>query len=321
MQRIVLLALLAAGLGLAGCNVEQALDQLAGKAPAGTAGGGQAPQPTPASRGDTIKIASFNVQVFGTSKLRKPEVMDVLVKVISRFDVVAVQEVRSKDQSVVPKFVEMINARGAHYDYVIGPRLGRTSSKEQYTFIFDAARIEVDRGSVYTVPDPRDDLHREPLVARFRVRGPPPDQAFTFSLVNIHTDPDETDQELDALDGVFVAVQRDGSGEDDVILLGDLNVDEYHLGELGSLPNVVHAISGVKTNTRGTKSYDNILFDRRATPEFTGSWGVLDPMAEFGLTVDEALAVSDHLPVWAEFIIYEGGTPGSVAARPVTTAR
>ena len=106
-------------------------------------------------------------------------------------------------QDILPQFVEAINATGRHYDYVIGPRLGRTASKEQYAFIFDTASIEVDRNALYTVADPDDLLHREPLVGWFRVRGPPPDQAFTFSLVDIHTDPDETKQELDALGDVF----------------------------------------------------------------------------------------------------------------------
>ena len=36
---------------------------------------------------------------------------------------------------------------------------------------------------------------------------------------------------------------------------------------------------------------------------------------EFGLTLDQALDVSDHLPVWAEFRAYEG-TPGPIAAHP-----
>lgn len=122
--------------------------------------------------------------------------MDVLVKVVRRFDVVAIQEVRSTDDTVVPRFVEMVNADGSRYDFVIGPRLGRTNSKEQYAILFNTARIEVDRGSIYTVDDPQDLLHREPLVARFRVRGVPPEKAFTFNLVDIHTDPDETVQEL-----------------------------------------------------------------------------------------------------------------------------
>jgi hypothetical protein len=163
------------------------------------------------------------------------------------------------------------------------------------------------------VSDPDDFLHREPLVARFRVRGIPPGEAFSFKLINIHTDPDETDIELDELARVFVAVQHDGSGEDDCILLGDLNVDEYHLGRLGQLPNIAWAISGQKTNTRRTKSYDNLVFDRTATTEYTGYSGVLDLMAEFHLTMDQALEVSDHLPVWAEFRAHEDA-PGAVVA-------
>jgi endonuclease/exonuclease/phosphatase family metal-dependent hydrolase len=275
----------------------------------------------PAQPGDTITVCSFNIQVFGTSKLKKPEAMDVLVKVIRRFDVVAIQEVRSTDDTVVPKCVEMVNADGSKYDFIIGPRLGRTNSKEQYAVLYNTARIEVDRASVYTVPDPQDLLHREPMVARFRVRGVPADKAFSFNLVDIHTDPDETTAELDALADVFVGVQRNGSGEDDVILLGDLNVDEYHLGRLGRLPNIGYAITGVMTNTRRNKMYDNIVFDRRATVEYTGRWGVVDLQKEFGLTEKAALEVSDHCPVWAEFSSYEGGVAPVVAGKPGATGR
>ena len=66
--------------------------------------------------------------------------------------------------------------------------------------------------SIYTVADPQDLLHREPLVATFRVRGVPSHEAFQFKLVNIHTDPDETKTELDALGDVFV-VLRGGDRE------------------------------------------------------------------------------------------------------------
>jgi deoxyribonuclease-1-like protein len=278
------------------------------------------PARTPATLArETIKICSFNIQVFGTSKLKKPQVMDVLTKVIRRFDVVAIQEVRSTDDTVVPRFVEMVDADGSRYDFILGPRLGRTNSKEQYAVFFNTDRIEVDRRSVYTVADPTDLLHREPMVARFRVRGVPADTAFAFNLVDIHTDPDETATELDALADVFASVKRHGSGEDDVILLGDLNVDEYHLGRLGQLPGIGHAITGVMTNTRHDKMYDNIVFDRRTTTEFTGRWGVLDLMSEFGLTEKAALEVSDHCPVWAEFSVYENGGVSTMAGRQERT--
>jgi endonuclease/exonuclease/phosphatase family metal-dependent hydrolase len=310
------LVLLVGPLVLCGCNVDQMVEKIAEHAAARHADHGHVSTNVTRDHGETIKIASFNIQVFGTSKSAKPHVMNVLAQVIRRFDVVAIQEVRAKDDGVVPNFVKLINAHGARYDFVIGPRLGRTSSKEQYVFIYDTDRIELDSHSVHTLDDPQDLLHREPLVASFRVRGPSPGQAFTFTLVNIHTDPDETDTELDALADAFVAVQRQNIAEDDVILLGDLNVDEHHLGRLGLLPNISWAISGLKTNTRQTKSYDNLVFDSIATIEYTDNSGVLDLMSEFNLSVDEALEVSDHLPVWAEFSVYENDLPAHMATRP-----
>ena len=316
-------ALVVAGLAavsvFAGCDFEQALEHLSKvKLPEAEVASIPAAAPQQQRDPESITVASFNIQVFGTSKLKKPAAMNVLAEIVRRFDVVAIQEVRAKDQTVVPRFVEMVNSNGAQYDYVIGPRLGRTSSKEQYAFVFDATRVEVDRRSAYTLSDRTDLLHREPFVARFRARTQPPEQAFTFTLINIHTDPDETDIELDALDDAFRSVQENGWREDDVILLGDLNEDERHLGDLGRLPGIRWVVSGVPTNTRGSKSYDNILFDSGNTVEHTGRWGVLNFREEFGLTMDEALEVSDHLPVWAEFSSREGG--GRLAANSPDSA-
>ena len=276
-----------------------------------------APTEAPApARGESIRIATFNIQVFGTSKLSKPHVMEYLANIARRFDVIAIQEIRSKSSDIIPTYVELINQSGRHYDYVIGDRLGRSSSKEQYAFIFDRQRIEVDRNELYTVHDPEDLLHREPFVAWFRVRGPAPEEAFTFILINIHTDPDEAREEVNVLDDVYQVVRNDGRQEDDVIVLGDLNVDHRHLGELGRIPNMNWVISGEATNTRKNKSYDNIVFHSRATDEFLGRAGVFDFMREFNLTQQQALEISDHMPVWAEFSVYEGGQPGRVAARP-----
>jgi endonuclease/exonuclease/phosphatase family metal-dependent hydrolase len=274
-----------------------------------------------APQGPAVRIASFNIQAFGPAKLKKAQAMSVLVEVVRRFDVVAIQEIRSSDQNLLPAFVEMINADGRRYEYAIGPRLGRTSSKEQYAFVFDSDRMEIDRAAMYTVADPDDLLHREPLVAPFRVRGAAPSEAFTFTLINIHTDPDEVQSELNVLDDVVQAVRNDGRGEDDVILLGDLNADDEHLGQLGQLSNLMCALSQVPTNTRGNRMYDNILFDRQATAEFDGRSGVLDLQAEFNLTLDQALEVSDHFPIWAEFSAYEGGHPPALARRVRAAAR
>ena len=155
-------------LNFAGCDAEQIAKFLT---EAQTSPSTNSQTNTTAARDeDAITIASFNIQVFGQSKLKKSAAMNVLAKVVRRFDVVAIQEIRSK-KDVMRPFVELINSDGSRYDFVIGQRLGRTSSKEQYAFVFDTTRIQAMPGSTYTVPDLDDHLHREPLATSFRVVG------------------------------------------------------------------------------------------------------------------------------------------------------
>jgi deoxyribonuclease-1-like protein len=262
----------------------------------------------------TIRIASFNVQAFGPTKAENEAVMEVIASTIRRFDVVALQEVRTERPDVLQRLLEKVNATGRFYALLAGPRVGRTVSKEQFVYLFDQATIEVDRGAAYTVDDPDDLLHREPFVGWFRVRGPAPDQAFTFTLANVHTDPDDVDDEIGVLDNVFFKVRDDSRNEDDLIMLGDFNADDRHLNDLGRISGMMAAITQTPTNTRKTQQYDNLLFQLPATSEYTGRSGVFDFLREYNLTLEQALQVSDHMPVWAEFSMQESGVSPAVAA-------
>jgi len=280
--------------------------------------GGNAP-PQNVGMGPTITIASFNIKDFGPTKAGKGYVMRELAEIINRFDVVAVQEISTTDEYMVRKFLRLVNQLGSqigrNYDYVIGPRLGVTTQKEQYAYIFETGKIEIDRHSVFTVSDPEGMLDREPLVATFRTRGVDPDQAFTFTLVNVHVDPDLVEREMEALALVYKVVRRESRGEDDIILLGDFNTDDRRLGRLGQLPGMLPLIAGVSTNTRQTAQYDNVILHKPSTTEYSGNSGVYDFMRYKNLSLEQALQVSDHFPVWAEFSIYERDGFGRVASR------
>src|SRR5262245_48760413 len=54
--------------------------------------------PPPAGGNDTIRVATFNIQVFGESKLNDPEAMQAIVAILRNFDVTAIQEVRAVSQ-------------------------------------------------------------------------------------------------------------------------------------------------------------------------------------------------------------------------------
>ena len=261
-----------------------------------------------------ILIASFNIQAFGKKKLADPWVIGHIVSLIRLFDVVAVQEVRAEDQTTVPTLIKMINANGARYDYLLGPRLGRSVSKEQYAYIYDTERLVSGPDAVYTIEDNADLLHREPLVARFVTRVQPGVRPFSFSLVNMHTDPDEVKTEIPVMHTVLKGIREFeyySAREDDVILMGDLNAGPKQFGELGRIPGIFWTVENEPTNTIRKSIYDNIIFDRGLTNEFTGTSGVLDVCDLFKITIDEALRISDHLPIWAEFTIGEQVTGAS----------
>ena len=53
----------------------------------------------------TIRIASFNIQVFGDSKASKPYVMQTLAAIIRNFQIVAIQEIRTKNDYHLDNFL------------------------------------------------------------------------------------------------------------------------------------------------------------------------------------------------------------------------
>ena len=255
----------------------------------------------------TIRIASFQLGRLDEAKLANRRVADVLAHLIPQFELIAVQGVRGKNQAALVRLLDQVNATsGRSYDFATCPTQRRDAVEHYSAFLFDRARIDVDRSTVHFVEDRLNRFRTKPLVGAFRVRGPAPDQAFTFTLINVETDPEHAAAELDLLAEVYRAVRNDGRNEDDVILLGDLEADDHHLGQLGKLFGATALISNVPTTTRGTQLADNIILDRRATVEFTGRAEVVDLLRQFNLTMAEAMEVSEHLPIWAEFSVYEG---------------
>ena len=257
---------------------------------------------------ETILIASFNIQALGESKMNDRWVMERLAEVIRRFDVVAIQEIRSKDQTLLPTLLTYVNAAGGRYDYLLGPRLGRTVSKEQYAYVFDSTRIITSNECSYTLNDDIDALHREPMIARFVVRTNLTAHPWTFSLVNLHTDPDEAIAEVNSMGGILREIRNYEfmtGKEDDVILLGDFNAPPSKMGKLQSQAGMRPLIANQPTNVKETELYDNILIEPTANVEYTGVCGVLKLREFLGIPMADALKLSDHNPVWAEFLVEE----------------
>jgi hypothetical protein len=118
--------------------------------------------------------------------------------------------------------------------------------------------------------------------------------------------------ELQALPSLVQAVAADGRGEDDIILAGDFSVSAPQLSMLTSSGMRV-LLEGIATDVTGTKQLDNLAFPVANTGEFNGRMGAYDFLRQYNMSLEQALQISEHLPIWAEFSIIEGGRPGQVA--------
>ena len=195
----------------------------------------------------TIRIATFHLGRFDEAKLANPRVSDVLVHLFPRFELMAVQGVRGKNQGVLIRLVEQINAAsGRTYDFATCPTQQRDALEHYSAFVFDRQRIDVDRTTVHFVEDRLGRFRIKPLVGLFRVRGPDPAEAFTFTLDQRGDRPRPGGGRIGPA-GRSVSrrprqsPQRRRPVEDDIILLGDLESDDQHLGQLGKLLGVTRA--------------------------------------------------------------------------------
>jgi endonuclease/exonuclease/phosphatase family metal-dependent hydrolase len=218
-----------------------------------------------------------------------------------------VQELRDDTETTLPIYVEKINSLpGPEYAAISSPRLGRTSSKENYAFVYNTETVSLVPGSNYTFQDPpagsgTDLFQREPFIARF-VSG-----SFDFVLITIHTDPDETPQELDDLPLALADAQARFPDERDFIMLGDMNADCSYLkaGDNVSLRNASFTWvvpDDTDTTTKSTDcAYDRIVFLEPTEEDYSGEWGVFRFDEKYSLNQSFTESVSDHYPVWAVF--------------------
>lgn len=261
------------------------------------------PSVTVTASDGTIKVAAFNLQVFGVTKAEKPEVMDVLSRIVRNYDVIAVQEIRDASQTALPSLVSTVNSLGSpQYNYVVSERLGRTTSKEQYAYLYNTQTVQVI-GTPYTYPDTNDLFEREPYVANFKMEN----GNFDFVLIAIHADPDTAEQEISDLPMVVEEAKSRYQGEGDFVILGDLNADCDYFDENSQSPlrsgDYQWIIdNGIDTTTKATTcTYDRIVISNPARADFTGDSGIFRFDEAYSLNYDSTTAVSDHYPVFGTF--------------------
>ena len=254
---------------------------------------------------ETVKIAAFNIQIFGQAKSQKQDVMAVLRDVVREFDIVLIQEIRDASEQTIPNFVEVINQmEGPEYSFIRSERLGRTSSKEAYAYIYNTETVQFIQGSDYVYNDVNDVFEREPYIASFKAGN------FDFVLVVIHTKPDDAYNEIGNLTLVVSSIQTANPNENDIIVMGDFNADGSYFDEDDtSNPFKASDYNWLITNAMDTMVKTDYTYDRMVVLDSTlnheydaGSAQVFYFDQVYGLNNQTFVAeISDHYPVFAQY--------------------
>ncbi|MDR2149346.1 MAG: endonuclease [Spirochaetaceae bacterium] len=253
---------------------------------------------TEQSSAQPLRIYSFNIQIFGVAKMAKQDVVAILVDLISSATIVAVQEVRSVSTEPVEQFMALLPPQ---YRFVLGPREGRTASKEQYWIIYDSTMVTVI--GEHTYPDPQDTFQRNPLAVYFTAGN------FDFIIIDNHIQPSDAVKEIAALPEL-VRYYQDLWHDTDVLVLGDFNADGTYYDEealaLVFPPEQYYSVIGNEYDTTvapSNNTYDRFIITKSAQRHYTGNCGVIrfDEIYDLGSAGIAPQDISDHYPIWAEF--------------------
>lgn len=262
---------------------------------------------------DRIRIASFNIEIFGTTKAARVNVLWTLAHIATRYDIIAIQEVGSNGTpsdstatTVMNTYVAKINsiAGSGAYSYVRG---------HQYAFVYRNATITKKASGLYSGSKT---FTYKPLRANFAVKN----GTFDFALLTIHTSPSVAKTEIPALQ-TAMSETRTYYNEQDVICLGDFNADGtyFSAGAAGASLNgwststfITVIKNGVDTtvSTGNSYTYDRMqIYNGASYQDYTGYSSRLKFSSYYNVSLLEGTtttagkedALSDHYPIYADF--------------------
>jgi deoxyribonuclease-1-like protein len=261
---------------------------------------------------DKIAIGSFNIQIFGKTKIKKQHLLTVLAETATNFDIMAIQEVGSNGSKasdevcklVMDTYTQAINSfmKASVYQYV---------RSNQYGIVYRTDKVQLIKSKPYSGSEK---ITYNPLTAYFKtIEGD-----FDFCFVTVHTRPELAKREIPELKTVMSEVSKE-YGDPDVICAGDYNGDGsyYNEGQGENLAGFDGYITGIpnsaKTNVANNHdyTYDRMEMTSALKTDFTGEWGVFEISKHYDVSSCEGsrkirgkeAALSDHYPVWCIFYI------------------
>lgn len=253
---------------------------------------------------DGLLIGAFNVQIFGQKKSTNETLMPIIVKIIRRYDVILIQEIRDSTDGTINRLMKALNTPGSvKFNQITSERLGSTKSKEQYSFLlrYDSGVSVLDK---YQYQNSNVTFERPPFSVKLKSTKTEIKQ---FILTALHAKPEEAVKEIGQLKDVHSDLQRKWN-TNNIIMMGDLNAACGYASrkalnnlEIRKDPQFHWLISD---STDTTTKQSNCSYDRYI---MTGSLYNKSLVAnsarvfrfdqEFSLPPELTTDVSDHYPI------------------------
>jgi endonuclease/exonuclease/phosphatase family metal-dependent hydrolase len=274
-------------------------------------------------------IGSWNIRGFGNifeewgdnpgSPKRNLRALAYIAEIVRKFDVIAIQEVKS-DTSGIRKLLQ--DYLGSDWGLIVSDvTAGPQGNTERLAFIYDKRRVIPSglAGEIVLPPtkdgDPQEQFDRTPYIVGFK------SASDRFALLTAHIKygkiPEDRIEEIKKLAEYIAKEIRDrtdsGGEEKNLIVLGDFNIDDR--GDNPLFQAFVHTglvvppqLLNLKTTySTKPKYYDQIAWFVGQVDLITnGQAGVIDfaDVIYQEMTAKQmSYRVSDHFPVWVEFII------------------
>ncbi|MEX2586751.1 MAG: endonuclease/exonuclease/phosphatase family protein [Actinomycetota bacterium] len=284
---------------------------------------------------DNLIIGTWNIRAFGglTDKWRAGDddspkrdlaALRCIASIVSRFDVVAIQEIRGELRALR----HMMDVLGPHWGMILTDVTeGKSGNNERLGFVFDTRRVKPSGLACELVVPPewlerdaadtlREQFARTPYAVSFLASGQ------TFILVTLHVkwgkSPKDRLGELKGIAEYMAKWARDvHSWHHNLIALGDFNIDRrddpaYQAFTSTGLQTPPALNEAPRTIFAGDKGhfYDQIAWfgaggkNPALTLGFDGNAGYFDFVDIVLGHLDKtelSWRMSDHYPLWAEF--------------------
>lgn len=297
-----------------------------------------------------LLMATWNIRCFGgltekwkssqsDSPKRDLHALRIISEIISRFDVVAIQEVKGK----IKALRHMLKVLGANWGLVLTDvTKGSPGNDERMAFVFDTRKVQMS-GLACELVVPEEQLNeigedalrkqfaRTPYAVSFRAGGSPTKRPKTFILVTLHIiygkEASKRIPELTAIAEWLAQWAKDVNAyHHNLIALGDFNIDRKNddlykaftstgLCAPKDLHNVPRTIFADPEKPNLEKFYDQIAWftGDNTMPALSLEYlqsGYFDftqvALTSLNLTKTQlSWRISDHYPLWIEFSLEE----------------